>query len=93
MSEEESQKNKTRENPRLQREVRKQSFGYVVGALSLVAGLAWNDAIKAIIDYIFPLDRSGLWVKFIYAGVLTFVVILFTVYLGRFFNPPDESRQ
>lgn len=83
---------KSLETKRLKREIRKQSFGYVVGALSLVAGLAWNDAIKAVIDYIFPLDRSGLWVKFIYAGALTFVVILFTVYVARFFNSPDESR-
>ncbi|MEK7574665.1 MAG: DUF5654 family protein [Patescibacteria group bacterium] len=78
---------------RLQREVRKQTVGYIVGALSLVAGLAWNDAIKALIEYIFPLDKSGLWVKFLYAAVLTFVVILFTIYIVDFLNPKDGSEE
>lgn len=79
-----------KENNYLRRELRKQSFGYIVGALSLVAGLAWNDAIKAVIEYVFPLDRNGIWVKFVYAGALTFGVILFTVYVGQVLNPPDE---
>lgn len=91
MTEEEEQKNK-KEKYRLRRELRKQTFGYVVGALSLVAGLAWNEAIKAVIDFVFPLDRTGLWAKFIYAAVLTIVVILVSVYVGQLLNPTDDSR-
>ena len=92
MTEEEKQEVRKKEEHRLKRELRKQTFGYVVGALSLVAGLAWNEAVKAVIDYVFPFDRSGIWIKFIYAGVLTLIVIIFSVYIGRIINPPDEPK-
>jgi len=36
------------EQMRIREEVRKKTIGYIVAALGLVAGLAWNDAIKTI---------------------------------------------
>jgi hypothetical protein len=48
----------------LREELKKQTLGYIVGALGLVAGLAWNEAIKAFIEFLFPLSQDTLLVKF-----------------------------
>ena len=77
----------------LRKELRSQAIGYLLGAFGLVAGLAWNDAIKATIEYIFPLDRNGLQAKFIYASIVTIVVVVFTFYISKFLKPKDEAGE
>jgi len=69
------------EQARLNREVREKTIGYIVTALGLVAGLAWNDAIKSAIEYIFPLDSSSVTAKLIYAFLITIVIALISAYL------------
>ncbi len=56
-------------------EVKRQTFGYILTALGLVAGLAWNDAISALIKAVFPLG-GALTAKFIYAIIITIAVVL-----------------
>ncbi len=65
----------------LHEEIRKQTLGYIVGALGLVTGLAWNEAIKALIEYLFPLSQNTLLAKFIYALLITAIVVIFTNYV------------
>lgn len=77
----------------LRRELRSQAISYLLGAFGLVAGLAWNDAIKATIESIFPLDRNGLQAKFIYALIVTVFVVFFTFYISKFLTPKDEARE
>ncbi|MDP3963290.1 MAG: DUF5654 family protein [bacterium] len=68
----------------LQKEVRERSLGYITAALGLVAGLAWNEAIKGLIEFFFPITGQGsLVAKFLYAIAITIVVVLLTVYLAR----------
>ena len=43
-----------RESARLRGEMRERTAGYMVTALGIVAGLVWNEAIKALIDFIYP---------------------------------------
>lgn len=62
-------------------EVKKQVVGYILAAFGLVAGLAWNDAIRGLIDYLYPLGQDGLPAKFIYAGVITLVLVTISSYL------------
>jgi hypothetical protein len=52
----------------------------LVGSLILIAGLAWNEAFKTLIDYIAPasLTSRHVWYKIIYAALLT-VVIVFVI--------------
>lgn len=69
--------------PSLKKEIRTRTIGYILTALGLVAGLAWNDAIKSLIDRLFPLETDGIWVKFAYAVIITLVVIIISVWLGR----------
>ena len=72
-------------------EVQNKTIKYIVGAFGLVAGLAWNDAIKAFIEYFFPQDQNGLKAKFIYALVITCIVVIFSFYLARL-EKKDEKK-
>ncbi len=68
---------------RLRKEVEAQTIGYIVGALGIVAGLAWNDAVKALIDYIFPAAQNSVKAKFSYAILITIGVVIVTMLLVR----------
>ncbi len=70
----------------VRQEVRNKTVGYIVTALGLVAGLAWNDAVKALIEYLFPTQKNTLQAKFIYALIITMVVVFLSVYLVKFFR-------
>ncbi len=52
-----------KESLEIKTEVRQRTIGYIVAAFGLVAGLAWNEAIKALIEYLFPLSPNTLKVK------------------------------
>ena len=68
-------------------EVGEKVRGYIFAAFGLVVGLAWNEAIKAAIEYLFPLSKNTLFAKFFYAIVLT----LFIVYAMRVMEHKDEK--
>lgn len=74
----------------LQQEVRGKTFGYVNAALGLVAGLAWNEAIKALIEAVFPVARNTVLVKFVYAALVTIVVVVLIKYIDRAVNGPQK---
>lgn len=65
----------------LKQELREKTFGYILAALGLVAGLAWSDAIKALIEKIYPTEGAGIIVKFIYAIIITTLIIVVSSYL------------
>lgn len=68
---------------KLTHEFKAKTVGYIVGALGLVAGLAWNEAIKGFIDYLYPLGKDSLPAKFIYAIAITIIVALLGWYMTR----------
>ena len=71
-----------------------QSFTLVNGAFALVAALAWNEAVKALIERVFPAG-SDLVSKFIYAIGITVFVVFITRYLKqietRFKQEPEQK--
>lgn len=77
---------------RLEKEVFHRVMAYIVGALGLVAGLAWNDAIKALLDYLFP-QQNSLPAKFLYAGLVSLLIILVTIYLVRLMSDESSSKK
>lgn len=77
---------------KLQQEIRERTLGYVIAAFGLVAGLAWNDAVKALIEYLFPLQESTLSAKIIYAILITLVVVVCTMYLNHLFQKDEQSN-
>lgn len=57
--------------------------GYIVAAFGLVAGLAWNDAIKALIERLFTTAEETLTAQFVYASAVTVFVIIVTIIITR----------
>lgn len=75
----------------IKKEAKERTIGYISAALSLVAGLAWNEAIKGLIEYLFPLSKDTLLVKFIYAVLATLIVVVITIYLVRLFKKDEKE--
>lgn len=67
----------------IRHELQERTVGYIVGAFGIVAGLAWNEAVKALIEYAVPLEQNTLLLKFFYAIAVTVIVVLITAYLTR----------
>ena len=65
----------------LRQEMREKTVGYILTAFGLVAGLAWNEAIKSLIDKFFPISGNSIWIKFLYAIIITFVIVVLSFYL------------
>lgn len=82
-------KDKSRE---LEREIREKTFGYIVASFGLVAGLAWNEAIKAMIEAFFPLQKDTLKAKFVYAIAITIIVVIVSLYFSRFFKKEKAEK-
>ena len=63
------------------KEIGEKTFGYILAGFGFVAGLAWNDAIKSLIDYVFPRPGDIIFLKFAYAFGITLIVALVGMYL------------
>lgn len=79
------------EGDKLRHEVRERTVSYIVAALSLVAGLAWNDAIKSTIEYTFPLSNGTIAAKLIYAVLMTLLIVIITVFVVRFLGKEETK--
>ena len=55
----------------------------ITTALGLVAALAWNTAIQNLFDRIFGKAGAALAGQFLYATLITFVVIFATITVSR----------
>lgn len=67
----------------VRQEVWQQTVTLLLGGLSLVAALAWNDAIISLFKLIFP-ESGGLIAKFIYAAVVTTIIVMVSMRLRKF---------
>ena len=76
----------------LEREAASRIVGYIVASFGLVAGLAWNEAIKAIIEHLFPLSTETLWAKIMYAVLITLLVVLISFYAVRFAHNTEQKK-
>jgi uncharacterized BrkB/YihY/UPF0761 family membrane protein len=68
---------------KLTQEFKRQITTLIFGAFSLVAALAWNDAIKSFIETIYPVTQNGLWAKFLYAFIITVVVVVVSIIVTK----------
>lgn len=75
------------------KDAQNQAIGYITGAFGIVAGLAWNNAITAFIEAIFPLKSDTIIAKFIYALLLTAVIVVLTRYLINVFADKQNSKK
>jgi uncharacterized membrane protein len=56
---------------------------FILAGFGLVASLAWNEAIKSLVDTLLPQKTSALVGKFVYAILITFVVVFISRYLEK----------
>jgi hypothetical protein len=75
----------------LDNEIRGRAVGYISGAFGLVAGLAWNEAIVGLINVLFPLSKNSVLAKFVYAIILTVVVVVVVMNLDRLLRTEKEA--
>lgn len=77
-----------KETAQVRNKVREVSATYIASGLGIVVGLSWNEAIKSGIAYLYPESSGGsLLAKFVYAFILTIIVVFVTAYIIR---PPEK---
>jgi len=85
---------KIREDKRkVKEEVRSRTVTALTTALGLVAGLAWNNAINALITQFFPSPGKNIPALFLYAFLLTIAVAVLAYYMNRLFSPASDGEQ
>lgn len=77
------------EQKNFRREVRNQTLNLIITSFGLVAGLAWNEAIKSLIEHLFPVSTNGVIAKIIYAVFITIVVVSASYSLSRIKNKKE----
>jgi small-conductance mechanosensitive channel len=60
-------------------------------AFGLIAALAWNDAIKAIIATLIP-KRNGITSLLIYAILITIIAVVATIVIARALGKPPVQE-
>lgn len=80
-----------KESAKISREVKEKTLGFIVTALGLVAGLAWNEAIQSLIKSFFAVGENSIWIKFLYAVIMTLLVVLVTIYLAKLFGKDEQA--
>lgn len=73
-------------------EVATQLLALATSALGLVAALAWNDAVQAVFKEYFP-AASGVTGRFLYAIILSILIIIVTINLTRLANYAKSGRK
>ncbi|MEK7557644.1 MAG: DUF5654 family protein [Patescibacteria group bacterium] len=74
------------ESVKLTEEVTQKTLNFIITAFGLVAGLAWNEAIQALINSLFSISKNTILAKFIYAILMTLILALITIYLAKALN-------
>jgi formate/nitrite transporter FocA (FNT family) len=67
----------------VKKEFKKTTLTLILGGFGVVAALAWNEAIKTLLDTLLP-RSSALVGKFVYAIVVTIVTVLISYQLKKF---------
>ena len=63
----------------------------ILGGLGLVAALAWNVAIQSLFSLFLP-EESGLIGKFVYAIIVTLIVVAVSIRLRKVVGEEKEQR-
>jgi len=90
--EEEEEDPKEEKPPRFTVEVLDKLTALMITGFSLVAALAWNDAIKLLFKEVFGMHEA-LWALFAYAIFVTILIVLITIYLSRLLRIAKEKEK
>jgi large-conductance mechanosensitive channel len=75
-------------NTPIYKSVGKQIVVIIIGSLSLMASLAWNEAVKATIDHYYPnnLNKNNFLQKILYAVILSTLIIVIVYLLTKYIS-------
>ena len=76
----------------IKKEIQQRISVYILAALGLVAALAWNDSIRSLIEYFFPLNKNTVLIKFLYAILITCIVVIISIYLTKLLSDKNEKK-
>jgi len=69
---------------KIRSEIKQKVGTYILAGLGLIVSLAWNEAVKSLIEKYFPLaGGDGAFAKVLYALILTAVVVVISLYIIR----------
>ena len=71
----------------------KQTLTMMTAAFGVVAALAWNSAIQALIAKLFPAQTAGVRSAFIYALLITVVTVIVTYSVGKIDARLEEPKK
>jgi len=74
----------------LKKEFKEKTITLILGGFGLVAALAWNEAIKTLFETLFP-KKSELVGKFIYAIIVTIVVVLVSLQFRKITKTSEKE--
>ena len=66
---------------------------YVIAAFGLVAALAWNEAIKALINQFFNKPENNIISLFVYALIVTLVTVAATTRIRKIKEKVDNENK
>ncbi len=72
--------------------VREKVAGYILAGLGLVSALAWNDAIKALIEQWYPLGQDSVLAKLYYAFIMTLIIVVASIVVIKITKKGDEEK-
>lgn len=67
----------------LRREVVDKMSQLATAAFGLVAALAWNSAIQALFQRVYPVPGTAIWALLAYAVLVTVIAVLVILLIGR----------
>lgn len=82
----------SKEVRKFRKEFLKTMIQLATAGFGLVAALAWNSAIQAIIAKVFPGDKSSIASQIFYAAIITFVAVFVTYTLGKAVQEESEEE-
>jgi len=63
--------------------VMSRTTGFILAAFGFVVGLAWNDAVQTLVKTIFSQEENTIIAKFIYALIITVVLVFVSLHLDK----------
>ena len=80
------------EKDKIETAFRRRTEGYIITAFGIVAGLSWNEAIKSLMEYLFPMQKDTILAKFLYALIMTTILVFISLYVVKFVNKKDDKK-
>lgn len=68
----------------LKTQAREKTANLILAGFGFVAGLAWNEAIRSLIDTLFILEKNSLLAKFVYAILVTILIVIVSYLFNKF---------